>query len=462
VSAEANNGVTVLAGRHSAARGGSLIERVCSGSFGSDLVVTFATNAVTACIGLVTGVLAARLLGPQGRGELAAIQAWPTAIAYLSLMGLAEATVYFSACEPNKAGRYFSSGTTLALMFGLPVGMAAYFLMPAFLTAQTAQVVHAARWYLLIIPVLCVVSMPFSVLRGRNDLVVWNVLRVTPNISWLLVLVGAWALGAATPEVLAFAFLAALIVLSVPVLAVSRRRTPGSFRPDHRLWKPMLRYGLPSAGASVPQMFNLRLDQMLMAALLPPHLLGLYVAAVAWSGAAGPATNAIGAVIFPRVASQLQGSTQVETLGRASRMGTASAAALCGCLLLLTPLAVPLLFGRRFVAAIPAALILTVGGAVLGLNNILQEGVRGLGDTKAVLWSELSGLVVTVGALLLLLRPYGIVGAAVASLLAYGTVTVTLLVRLRSTTGSSAADFLWPRAHDFVLARHRILALVKG
>ena len=46
---------------------------------------------------MLTGALAARLLGPDGRGQLAAIQMWPNFLAAIANLGLPEALVYFSA-----------------------------------------------------------------------------------------------------------------------------------------------------------------------------------------------------------------------------------------------------------------------------------------------------------------------------------------------------------------------------
>jgi len=421
----------------------------------------FAGNGFLALLGLVTGILAARLLGPQGRGELVAIQTFPTNIASLAMLGLAEATVYFSAREPRQAGMYVSSATTLALLVSLPVGLMAYFLMPVLLTVQPSHVIRAARWYLLLIPLMALVGMPFNALRGRSDFLVWNTLRVAPTIGWLIVLITAYSLGVATPQWLAGMYLVVLALLFVPIFVVTRHRVPGPFTLDYRLWIPMLSYGAPSAAGSVPQVFNLRLDQMLMAALVVPRQLGLYVVAVTWSAAAAPATSAFGTVIFPRVASQRFVCGRAETLGQTIRLGSFVAACLGGLLLILTPVGIPLLFGTRFAPAIPTALILTLAGAVLGLNMILEEGVRGLGDTRAILWSELAGLVVTIAALALLLRPLGIVGAAIASLLAYAIVCVSLVIQIRSKTGCSATSLLRPRRGDFVLVRQRLLAIVK-
>ena len=50
--------------------------------------VTALVNVLITLIGLATGTLLARLLGPQGRGELAAIQAWPTYLVAFAMVGL--------------------------------------------------------------------------------------------------------------------------------------------------------------------------------------------------------------------------------------------------------------------------------------------------------------------------------------------------------------------------------------
>ena len=83
-------------------------------AFAGRVVMTAGTNLVLASLGLVTGILAARLLGPVGRGELAAIQTWPSVMATIAMLGLPEAVVYFSAKEREQSGRYLGSAMVLA------------------------------------------------------------------------------------------------------------------------------------------------------------------------------------------------------------------------------------------------------------------------------------------------------------------------------------------------------------
>src|SRR2546427_9787609 len=77
---------------------------------------TALTNAMLGAIGIVTGIIAARWLGPDGRGELAAIQMWPSAVASLAMIGLPEALVYLSAKHPSQSRRYLLTAALNAIV----------------------------------------------------------------------------------------------------------------------------------------------------------------------------------------------------------------------------------------------------------------------------------------------------------------------------------------------------------
>jgi O-antigen/teichoic acid export membrane protein len=350
---------------------------------------------------------------------------------------------------------------TLALLFGVPIFMASYALMPLLLAAQSPEVINAARWYLLMIPIYALVLTPLNSLRGRSDLVVWNLLKLALPLGWLAVLILASVLGNVTPESVTRNYLLVLGLLFFPVFAIVRRRIPGPLRPDYRLWRPMTKYGLPTAAGVVPYVLNLRLDQLLMAALLAPRFLGLYAVAVAWAAAMAPLMRAIGSVVFPHVASRSSAQDQANTLAQGARLGTMLAIGIGLPLFAITPFAIPLLFGAAFAASIPCALILVVAEVVADVNDILREGVRGLGKTKVVVASEFFGLAVAAVGLFLLLPSLDIIGAAVASLLGYSAGAAFMIAQIHRTTGLSFRALLWPRLEDFDLMRRRVLGIVK-
>ena len=138
-------------------------------SLGADAGVTAAANLAIAAMGFCTGIIAARMLGPHGRGELAAIQTTASCIGSFAMIGMPEALVYFTAQKPAQAGRYLGTASGLSLVASAPFMAAAYLAMPLLLHAQGASIVAAARWYLMIAPIWAIVGMMCHPLRGVGD-----------------------------------------------------------------------------------------------------------------------------------------------------------------------------------------------------------------------------------------------------------------------------------------------------
>lgn len=412
--------------------------------FSSHVFLTTGTNILLSGLGVATGVMAARLLGPEGRGELAAIQLWAGVLGTLCLLGVPEALIYFSAKKPEWSRQYLLSAMFLALVAAIPFSIGGFLFMPVLLSMQTEAVITSARWYLLFLPLSALTGVPYQALRGIGDFRVWNMLRLLPSLGWFVLLLCSMMTGWNEAGGLALAYLFVLAVLAVPVIWIILRRVQGPFHLDVQSFKPMLKYGLPSVLGTVPTMLNLRLDQMLMAGFLPAQVLGQYVVAVAWSGAVAPLLNALGTVLFPRTASQKTREDQARGVGQGVRMAVLIALFLVLVVVLVTPLIIPLLFGDKFAPAIPAAWVLVCAAGILGVNFVLEEGLRGMGQPKLVLYSELVGLGVTLLCLLALLQPLGIMGAAIASLLGYSAVSAILLYWVTRFTQHPLLFFIRP------------------
>lgn len=418
-------------------------------SFRSQVAITMGMNILLSVIGLITGPLAARVLGPSGRGELAAIQNWPTLFAMLAACGLPEAVVFFSARNPEKTGRYMTSASALVALISIPVIFIAYILMPTLLASQTQFVVVVAKIYLFYVILGPLLLVQISALRGRTKLLVWNLLRGMPNFIWMMILVGAWFKGSATPQGLAYIYLIALAALLVPwFLIIKKSLAPPVWPPDIHQWQPLIKYGFPLVSAGIPSQLNLRVDQLLMISLFSPQVLGYYVVAVAWSGALGPIVQGIGMVLFPRTAAQHSVHERDKFLIRGVGLASVTSLIMSVPIFIVTPQAIRLFFGDNFTPAIPAALILVVASIFLNMKTVLQEGARGIGEPNLVFVSEWVGLIVTGIMLFFLIKPYGIIGAAISSLVAYSVTYLYLLFMIARKTNEPYVNLLLPRKNE--------------
>jgi O-antigen/teichoic acid export membrane protein len=408
------------------------------------LLATAGTNFALAALGLLTGVLVARLLGPRGRGELTAIQTWPSVIATASMLGLPDALVYFSAREPRRVGSRLGSAMLLGLLTSTIVGGLAYVAMPTLLAAQSTGVVAAARWFLLLGPIYALVGMPFHPLQGRADFRAWNTLRITPAVGWLVVLIAAWWMDQRRPEFVAEAYLVFLGLLFIPVITVATARLGGGLWPDVGEWRPLLRFGLPSALTGVSQLVGQRLDQLAIAAFLPAPVLGLYAVSLAWGGAAGPVFGAVSAVFFPLVAGSPDREAQIERVVAGTQAAVLLSLPVGALLFALAPLAIPLLFGDAFRDATPVAMVMAGAGTVTGVNGVIGNGLRGSGEPALVMKAEWTGLVVLFVLVAAFLRSFGIAGVAVALLCANVVVFGVLLFRVSRLTDRRPRVLLLP------------------
>ena len=185
-----------------------------------------------------------------------------------------------------------------------------------------------------------------------------------------------------------------------------------------------LSYGAKAYVSGLASQANLRLDQLLMSLMLSPKELGQYVVAVGVSGLLLPLFNSVGLVTLPRV---LHSNTQHDGTMEALRLlrltaawGAPAALALCAGM----PWIVSFIFGPAYKPAALPAVILTGGSLLQGLIVIEANALRALNRPGAPAIAELLGLAVTLVMLALLLRPLGIVGAAIASVGAYSVVSI--------------------------------------
>ena len=262
----------------------------------------------------------------------------------------------------------------------------------------------------------------------------WNLFRAAPALAWLGILCASWLLKTARPIPLSRWYLRAILCCGLPIIIVANRRFQGRPRPDRRLAGKPLRFGLPSAVTSLPNTVNVRLDPLLIIAFLPARSLGFYVVAVAWSGGVAPLLSAIGSVLFPQVSAETDTCRRGQLLATALQGGAVVAAVMSLPFILLAPVALPLVFGIRFAPSIPSALVLVPAGAILAWADIAEEELRGLGRPTIVLVAESVAAVITIASLPVLLHFFGIMGAAVASLLGYTTIAVFAASAIRRST----------------------------
>jgi O-antigen/teichoic acid export membrane protein len=403
---------------------------------------------------MLGGLLSARVLLPQGRGELAAVMLWPAVLATVGSLGVIDAATYFTADRGEDRSKVWTS--TLALTAGLSGLLMAigYFVVPLALSGYGSAVIHTSRVYLAFIPSYLVTLALMSMLLGQLRFVDYNALRVFINVAAVAGMVACFLTGHASVFSFAMSFLGAHVLTGIAAFSmVSRHGWFGSL-PDALMARRLVAYGLRSHAGTVATLLNLRLDQMLLSVFLRPSILGLYVVAVTISAVTALAATTIALVAFPSIAKMETLEAKSGALGRYLRWTAILTGLVAAALYALAPWVVHFFFGTAFVPATPAARILIVAAFPMACNSVLAAGLKGLNRPLTASLAEILSLSVTAVALAILLPRYEILGAAWASLLAYTASCVFMTWSVRRHLGTTLTQLFRPTQEDW----HRVLA----
>jgi O-antigen/teichoic acid export membrane protein len=416
--------------------------------FRDKVIVTGIVNLTVAALGTITGIIQARVLGAEGRGEFAALTNWPALAVTLGIFGMSTAVAFFSGRKPEESGRILTTALIFLLLWSLPLCAVIFLFMPRLLVAQSHYIVQAARVYLILVPLQFTFTCLMSAFQGLGRIGLWNALRLLIPVGWLLGILLGWAADNLSAMTLSHLYIV-LMAIAVGVAGfTARRQIARPFRPDIARIGALLGFGIPTTLSTAPQVLNLRLDQLIMAAIFLPQTLGLYVVAVTWSGVFSPVLLSVSQVAFPTMIALDHREAQTDAIRRILPMSSLVTILLSVGTLVVTPVVIPLLFGTEFTGSIAAAQVLVVAGGLASMNNLLSEILRGMGLPKWPFVAEVAGLVVTVALLLLLLHRYLLIGAAIASLGSYAVTFVTLILILSQLTARNLWRDLLPRPQD--------------
>lgn len=403
-----------------------------------------ASNITFNAIGLVTGPILARALGPSGRGTLTAILVPVFLASWVAALGLPA----FARRSAAREGRPRVLVTTLAAL-GLASGGLVFLAAPTIAStlAEGREVVYD---FLLVgfalLPALIVGNVLVAVVGGLERWRLTVAAQLVPPVSTLIGLVVLWATGNLTVGSAAIASLGGQLLVFVPTgLAL---RGDGAFRFEAGLARRALAFGMRAWPGQLSSLANARLDQLLMIPLVDPADLGFYV--VAWTVSTGPAVlgRAFAYALSPRVA---RGDAEIVRTG--SRILLPLVLAGSAAIAALTPIALPLLFGSAFEPAVGLAWVLLCAATPQQGAIFLGEALSASGRPGTYALGHVVALAVTLPGLIVLLPVLGTYGAAIVSVGAYLAQFSFIVIAARRRFGGSYLDFLVPRRADLRLLR---------
>ena len=399
---------------------------------------TLLFNALSLAANLASGIIIARALGTDGRGELAAITTIVVVAVWVFGMGATPATSFHVARHPEDAGRLLASWVAIFLPIAVFAVVLLELLAPVFLAAQQAETLDLARLFILTLFPSLVYQAAYGVLLGDHDFFFANSLGFLRFAAISTTYGVLWAVGALEVSTA----IASLAIIEVTFCAIALSRCVGRHgvgRPDPKLARRTLWYGFRAHGTQVGGVFNGRVDLLIMPAFLSAASVGLYSVATNVSWIIFAISSALATVVLPAAVRREGERTWIVVSAMYATLivGLAMAAVLA----LIADPAVELVYGDSFLGSTEAIRLLLPGTVALAVAAVLSSGLYSLERPGLAAAAQLPGIVITVVGLLLFLESGGIVAAAIISTVSYTSVLVTSLVLYRVAAGIPWSDF---------------------
>lgn len=425
------------------------LEAQSAPSLGTNAAARLSADVASVGFGLISAVVTARLLGPDGKGTLSTLLFLATLLSYASSLGLGDASIILikrrEAVVQDAVPGILIAGVAAAIVAWVVLGFVS-------VVADWESILPAVAIAGLSIPFMTLTRL----LAGLKNAV--EAIRFTSLVFAFqsgvnavgLVLFVALAKMEITGGILA-SFIAS--VSAAIVLGRSLQRGGVFFRhPFQRdFLAAAMRVGILIDISLIIAALSQRLDLLIVYSLEGEAPAGRYSVALTLAQLAAYGSVALAVASFPRLAGvdPNQLSRMIEQI---SRVGLAATLLSAAFLALVIPFAIRFLLGPEFVTAITPALLLLAGTVVWSQQWLFARAAASRGDGRLYLASLLTSLAVMVGLDFVLIPRFGINGAALASALSS---VAGLTMALGGFRKRHAIDLrvalLWPRMADLRL-----------
>lgn len=385
------------------------------GWLGRSFLTTMSTSAATIVLGLVSGVLTARFLGSDGRGVVAAVSSWTLTLTWASNLGFANAMVYFQSRGADRDRVLATTLMAVPVLGAIAVGVA-QILVPFGFAAQSEETRAIARLFLCAIPIVLATEEMWAMLMARHRFAFLGLVRTVQPAAYVVTLIALLGLDRFSPVTVLSAQMASYVLALV--IALVGLVSEGIARPDWSLARRALGYGLRLQGV---QLAALRLDLLLLPAVVGAAQVGFYSIALNISSMVVTLFGSVAMVVFPVAATgdlagarrALEGGLRLTFIGGGATVLAIAATA---------PWVVPFVYGAEFGASVTPLWLMLPGILLCAANVTLTAGLQGEGRPGRASLIQLTGMVVLVVGFFLTVPDHGIAAAAVMSSVSYAFV----------------------------------------
>lgn len=358
-----------------------------SGRFlSSGLGKIFLGNFLVQITTIFQTIIIARILGPEGKGNFTLIILWPTIIAGFSILGLYTGIAKISAKKMFYEKYNIEKSVLLSTFItGLIGSIVSISICPLVLKKYNYDIIFLAQLFSAFVLANNLARGFVAIDHGRKDFTSYSITRAILNPIFFLFLAILFLINKVNLTYIILSLLAATYIVSIIRiwLGISRRRNNLEVLPVTKLFRYSLKFSISDFAEPIYAYY----DKIIVALVLSTYDLGLYT--VAYTAAA--IISILPTVYATKIFSDIAGGDKIEKMIYSIRQNIALM--LLGILgmIIILPIAIPLVFGNDFKLAIIPALVLLITCCLQGQSMIIERSIL----AKGFPWVGVSAKVIT-------------------------------------------------------------------
>ncbi len=351
------------------------------------IISSLTGSGLTILLGVLSVALSAKILGADGRGELAILMTIPLMAAGVVGFGSGYSSVHFTVLDNAAAFRNWEKALIINLLtvpLILIIGII-YFL----LTGITSFLGANIGVLLLITFAAAIYSSTWGVHLGLRRFGPYNIKKTIPQFLYLISILGAYFYRDAVYVAIAYSIL--LIIYSGFEYNSGKKIFRKKINIQSMSTKSFFSYGLNSFLPSIPQTISQRIDLLVGISVFDHKLIGLYAVSASIGQLFQGLNSSLGNILLAKD-KESSGKISYIFFWRFVKIVFIVNLAALGLFYLVGGVAIEFILGKDFVEIKSIALVLIISGGLSGINSILYDGFRASSLQSIPLYSEILSL----------------------------------------------------------------------
>lgn len=406
-------------------------EKMKKNTFVNNVAKVFSVKSVVLILSMISSIVAARLLGPEGKGIVTVAVSIANLAVQFGNLGIHSANTYYLAKDKSILPKVVGNSTAIVVFVGAVSFVLLYVLNDflGFLSIEGTTL----KLVLLYIPIQLYNMYLQNYFIALEKVKKYSIMEMMLGILYPILLVvtaflNGWSL---TPNLAIFSSVLTSLITLITGLFFLKEELHGRIQVDKELLFHMLPFGIKSYLSCLLSYLVLRVDIFMIDYYLDTVENGLYSLAVNLADIVNMIAISVSMLLFPKLSGIQDEEQRKRFINKTLKYMSMIMLSLVVCATVCSEWAVLQLYGEEYVRSIPTFRILMPGIFFWALSSLLFNYFSSENRIDLNIRISLIGLVVNVLTNFILIKKAGIYGVATASTISYITIFVLLFYELK-------------------------------